>query len=71
MRARTQTPSVYRAVDLDWDTPSETAIRIARLARILRVAFRQVYRTRTGYVLFWLNVSLWGLFAATRILDIH
>lgn len=60
-----------RAVDLDWDTPTETAIRIARIARIFRVTFRQVFRTRAGYVLFWLNIALWGLFAATRILNIH
>ena len=60
-----------RAIDLDWDTPTPLARRCARLARIIRVAFRQVYRTSYGYVLFWLIVALWGLYAATRIFGIQ
>ncbi len=66
MRDRTETPAVLRSVDLDWDTPSETALRIARIARIIRVSFRQVYRTRTGYILFWLNIALWGMFLISK-----
>ena len=54
-----------------WADPPPGYARAKRLARIFRVAFRQVYRTRYGRILFWTNVWLWGLCAATRILNIH
>ena len=44
--------------------------RAKRLARIVGVAFRQLYRTKTGYVLVWANIVLWGLYAATRVFGI-
>lgn len=44
--------------------------RAKRLARIFRVALRQLYRTRFGYIVIWLNAVLWGLYAATLILGI-
>ena len=45
--------------------------RAKRIVRIFRVAFRQLYRTRAGYLLVWANIALWGLYAATRTLNIH
>ena len=44
--------------------------RAKRIARIVGVTFRQLYRTNTGYILIWTSVWLWGLYAATRILGI-
>jgi len=65
MRSAAAAPRTAAA--LDWDAPPAFLLAASRAARAMRIAARQAYRTRAGYVLVWTAAAVWALVALDRL----
>lgn len=65
-----------RAIDLDWEPPARASLSTSAAARfgrwafsrseIVGRAFRDLYRSRGGFMLVWANVILWTIYAIIK-----